>query len=118
MRIFLWSLLAIALVTGGAVVYFFLRDSSGVTAARPPLGGVDDAPAPGAPDQPLAPKDYWPRFRGPDGSGVSADPNVPAAWSVTRNLAWQLDLPGPGSSSPIVWDDRVFVTCYSGYGDG
>lgn len=61
---------------------------------------------------------YWPRFRGPDGSGVSADRDVPLRWSASSNLLWKLSLPGPGSSSPIVWKDRVFVTCYSGYGDG
>jgi hypothetical protein len=37
-------------------------------------------------------------------------------WSDSENLKWKTALPGPGSSSPIVWDDRVFVTCYSGYG--
>lgn len=60
----------------------------------------------------------WPRFRGPGGSGLSSDPAVPLEWSGTKNLKWTLDLPGPGSSSPIVWGERVFVTSYSGYGDG
>lgn len=59
----------------------------------------------------------WPRFRGPDGTGLAADP-VPLHWSATENVKWRLDLPGPGSSSPIVWGDRVFVTSYTGYGDG
>lgn len=59
----------------------------------------------------------WPRFRGPDGTGVSTDP-VPLHWSATENVKWRLDLPGPGSSSPIVWGDRVFLTSYTGYGDG
>ena len=66
----------------------------------------------------VAPTEYWPRFRGPDGLGVSADRQVPTEWSDTKNLKWKLALPGPGSSSPIVWKDRVFVTSYSGYGDG
>lgn len=56
----------------------------------------------------------WPRFRGPDGLCTSATP-VPVTWSNTENLAWKTPLPGPGSSSPIVWGDRIFVTCYSGY---
>ena len=58
----------------------------------------------------------WPRFRGPDGSGISADTNVPVTWSESRNLKWKTPLPGPGSSSPIVWAKHVYVTCYSGYG--
>ncbi|MCB1066297.1 MAG: PQQ-binding-like beta-propeller repeat protein, partial [Verrucomicrobiae bacterium] len=59
----------------------------------------------------------WPRYRGPNGSGVSMETTIPLTWSATENLAWKLDLPGAGSSSPIVWGNRVFVTCYSGYGE-
>jgi outer membrane protein assembly factor BamB len=58
----------------------------------------------------------WPGFRGPGSSGVSDEANLPAKWSDTENLVWKLDLPGFGSSSPIVWGDKVFVTCYTGYG--
>lgn len=60
----------------------------------------------------------WPRFRGPNGSGIAPDDKpVPLEWSATKNLKWQTALPGPGSSSPIVVGDRVFVTCWSGYAD-
>ncbi len=58
----------------------------------------------------------WPGFRGPHSSGVSDEKDLPTKWSDTENLVWKLDLPGPGASSPIVWGDRVFVTCYTGYG--
>jgi hypothetical protein len=58
----------------------------------------------------------WLRFRGPNGSGVSEDADVPTHWSDDENLAWKADLPGPGSSSPIVVGELVLVTCYSGYG--
>lgn len=58
--------------------------------------------------------DDWPRFRGPNGSGVSADTAVPLEWSDSQNLRWQADLPGQGSSSPIVVSGRVYVTCYTG----
>ena len=58
----------------------------------------------------------WPRFRGPNGSGIAPDDKpVPVEWSATKNLKWQTALPGPGSSSPIVVGDRVFVTSWSGY---
>ena len=60
--------------------------------------------------------DNWTRFRGPNGSGISSDSNVPVTWSDAENLKWKTKLPGAGSSSPIVVGDRVFVTCYSGYG--
>ncbi|MBC8374370.1 MAG: PQQ-binding-like beta-propeller repeat protein, partial [Planctomycetes bacterium] len=51
----------------------------------------------------------WPGFRGPDGSGISTEKNPPVKWSDSENLKWKTPLPGPGSSSPIVWGDRVFV---------
>jgi hypothetical protein len=58
----------------------------------------------------------WPQFRGPDGRGVSESTGLPLTWSAKENVVWKTTLPGPGSSSPIVVGDRVFVTCYSGYG--
>jgi hypothetical protein len=61
----------------------------------------------------------WPRFHGVNGSGVSADKHaLPSKWSETENLKWKVKLPGPGSSSPIVVGDRVYVTCWSGYSTG
>ena len=54
----------------------------------------------------------WSRFRGPSGQGLSSS-KVPAEWTES-NLAWSAPLPGEGSSSPIVIDDRIFLTCYSG----
>ncbi len=58
----------------------------------------------------------WTRFRGPNGSGIAADETVPSEWSETQNLKWKAALPGPGSSSPIVVGDKVFLTCWNGYG--
>ena len=57
----------------------------------------------------------WWRFRGPNGSGISREA-VPTTWSPGENLRWKTALPGPGGSNPIIVGDRVFVTCYSGYG--
>ena len=59
----------------------------------------------------------WPRYRGPNGSGVSGESGLPLSWSEKEHLKWKRDLPGPGSSSPIVWGDKVFITSYSGYGN-
>ena len=53
--------------------------------------------------------DQWPRFRGPDGSGISATTHLPIQWSET-NLTWKIALLGKGHSSPVVWNGRVFVT--------
>src|SRR5262245_37936134 len=51
----------------------------------------------------------WPQWRGPGSQGISSEANVPTEWSATRNVAWKTELPG-GHSSPIVWNDRIFVT--------
>ncbi len=58
----------------------------------------------------------WRQFRGPGGLGIAQDKGLPLTWSATHNVVWQRELPGPGSSSPIVVGDKVFVTCYGGYG--
>ncbi len=59
----------------------------------------------------------WRQFRGPGGSAVSGEA-APLTWDDTQHIAWKAQLPGVGNSSPIVVGERVFVTCYSGYGIG
>jgi outer membrane protein assembly factor BamB len=56
----------------------------------------------------------WPRFRGPHGDGSSGESKVPLKWGPKDNIAWKVELPGPGSSSPIVVGQRVLVTCFTG----
>src|SRR5262245_6819926 len=58
----------------------------------------------------------WRQFRGPGGLGIGPSKSLPTTWSDNANLAWKTQLPGPGSSSPIVVGDKIFITCYSGYG--
>ncbi len=58
----------------------------------------------------------WRQFRGPGGQGASPETGLPATWSDTQNLVWKTQMPGFGASSPITLGDRVYVTCYSGYG--
>ncbi len=52
----------------------------------------------------------WPCWRGPDALGVSAETNLPVAWSRQKNVAWTMELPGQGASSPIVLGERVYLT--------
>ena len=52
----------------------------------------------------------WPQWRGPDGSGVSAERGLPEEWGEKQNIRWKSPLPGKGHSSPVVWGKRVFVT--------
>lgn len=52
----------------------------------------------------------WHQFRGPSASGVSSTAEPPTEWSETKNIKWKFDIEGVGSSTPIVWNNRVFFT--------
>jgi outer membrane protein assembly factor BamB len=52
----------------------------------------------------------WPAWRGPDGDGHSLERDLPARWDRTTNVRWKVPLPEEGNSSPIVWNNRVFLT--------
>ena len=58
----------------------------------------------------LAQADNWPHWRGESGNGVSTTAKPPTQWSATKNVKWKVAVPGLGSSSPVIWEDRVFVT--------
>lgn len=53
---------------------------------------------------------HWPQFRGPSGDGRSAETGVPTRWSSSENVVWKAPIPGEGHSSPIVWDNAIFLT--------
>jgi outer membrane protein assembly factor BamB len=52
--------------------------------------------------------DNWPRFRGPNGTGIAHDKYVPVKWEAA-NVLWKIALPGRGNSSPVVWGKHLFV---------
>jgi len=54
--------------------------------------------------------DNWPRFRGPNGQGISDATTIPTKWSE-QDYKWKITLPGGGHSSPVVWGEKTFVTC-------
>jgi outer membrane protein assembly factor BamB len=58
----------------------------------------------------------WLQFRGPGGLATGTDKNLPTEWSSTKNIDWKTELPGGGTSSPIILGKRLYITCYSGYG--
>jgi outer membrane protein assembly factor BamB len=55
--------------------------------------------------------DNWPCWRGPNYDGVSKEKNLPVQWGETQNVAWKTLLPGMGGSTPVVWNNRIFLTC-------
>ena len=52
----------------------------------------------------------WPNWRGPSGDGISLEKGIPVKWSPTENIAWRVAIPGKGHSSPVAWDNKVFLT--------
>jgi outer membrane protein assembly factor BamB len=98
-----------------------LRTMTFTVAKGPPLAAAllllfaataTGADAPGTPVSAggTAPAANWPQFRGSDARGVADHPGLPDRWSTNENVAWKVEVPGRGWSSPIVWGDRVFVT--------
>jgi len=68
-------------------------------------GGAQSGGAAGA----AARERFWPQWRGPFATGVSRSATPPTEWSETKNIRWKVEIPGRGSSSPVVWGDRMFV---------
>ncbi len=52
----------------------------------------------------------WPSWRGPAGTGVAGEGPFPVRWSQDMHIAWKQPIPGKGTSTPTVWDGRVFLT--------
>ena len=85
---------------------------AGDQAAAPDTGGEAAPPAAAAFPPWDEVKKQWPNFRGPEGLGIARVTAAPTAWNVEtgENILWKTEVPLPGFSSPVVWDDRVYVT--------
>ena len=73
---------------------FFLLLSTGITLVSPPAESAEAT---------------WPQFRGPHGNGVANETGVPVDIGPHSNVLWKTELP-PGHSSPVILDDRIFLT--------
>src|SRR6185436_18350241 len=58
----------------------------------------------------------WPGWRGPAGTGVSQEQDLPTKWSATENVRWKVPMNGAGVSAPVVAGDRIFLTTSDGRG--
>jgi outer membrane protein assembly factor BamB len=56
-----------------------------------------------------SPMRQWPHWRGPLANGIAPHANPPIHWDATTNIRWKVEIPGEGSATPIVWQDRIFV---------
>src|SRR5262245_53450011 len=52
----------------------------------------------------------WPHWRGPSYTGASSEKSLPTKFSKTENVAWSVDLPGRSAATPVVWEDKIFVS--------
>jgi len=59
----------------------------------------------------------WARFRGPNGQGISKATGLPVRWNAKENIAWKTYIPGEGWSSPVVWDNHIFLTTATNDGE-
>jgi outer membrane protein assembly factor BamB len=56
----------------------------------------------------------WPHWRGPTMNGVANERGVPVTWTATENVTWKLALPDLSGSTPIIWNDRIFLNVAEG----
>lgn len=59
----------------------------------------------------VAVAENWPNWRGPSSDGVAPGDSFPTKWGVDENVAWKFPMPGPSGSTPVVWNERIFLTC-------
>lgn len=59
---------------------------------------------------PLFAGDNWPEYRGPGGDAHSDSTGLPTHWSETRNVAWKTPIPGRGWSTPVIFDNQIWLT--------
>jgi outer membrane protein assembly factor BamB len=52
----------------------------------------------------------WPQWRGPQGTGIAEERNLPLHWGTNENVLWKVPLPERGNSTPVIWADKVFIT--------
>lgn len=57
----------------------------------------------------LAHADNWPRFRGPNGNGTATGKDIPSSFAEGKGILWKLPIPGKGNSSPVIWDNHLFL---------
>ena len=67
-----------------------------------------------SPPRPCRLADNWPQWRGPKNDGHSAEKNLPTEWGADKNVVWKFKMPGDGSSTPVVWGDKIFLTAPAG----
>jgi outer membrane protein assembly factor BamB len=112
-----WSVVLVGVFTGLAAVCWI---GSAHTVLPSKSADLEKLLAARAPEKAVTPDwaspqemaQNWPRFRGPDGNGVSTETNVPLSWDVKTGagIIWKAEVPAAGFNSPILWGDRLFMS--------
>lgn len=97
-----------AVIVAGVAIFGMLKPVRNTVQKNEPATALAAVPA-------LTPEmlaAQWPRFRGADGSGVSAITNIPITWNIEtgENIGWKTPVPLPGHNSPVVWGNKLFLT--------
>ncbi len=61
--------------------------------------------------------DYWPSWRGPLATGEAPNADPPTEWDEATNVKWKIELEGLGHSTPVVWEQHLFLTTAIPFGD-
>ncbi len=54
--------------------------------------------------------EHWNQFRGPQGNGISTAKNLPVEFDEAKNVRWKIAIPDQGWSSPVVWENEIWLT--------
>jgi outer membrane protein assembly factor BamB len=110
-----WSVGAVGALAGSLVLLLSLGRGGAVpenNAGEKTSASIQATASIGQPPSMEELQRSWPRFRGPDGSGISPATNLPASWDAKTGagIAWKMPVPSPGFNSPIVWGKRFYIS--------
>lgn len=105
-----WSIAALAVIAAGLGAAWTSRGD--LAFLDQAVTAIEEAKAPPVFAPPDEVRKHWPRFRGPDGLGVSAYLNVPSSWNGAsgEGILWKTEVPISADNSPVVWGNRVFLS--------
>lgn len=82
------------------IQFIFFGLATGILMLTPSAADAQDEDA----------NNHWHQWRGPTANGVASEEAAPPVqWSEEKNIAWKVEIEGEGSSTPIVWKDRVYL---------
>ncbi|MFC1650994.1 PQQ-binding-like beta-propeller repeat protein [Candidatus Latescibacterota bacterium] len=55
-------------------------------------------------------QENWPQFRGPNSNQLPGNYQIPVKWNTNKNVRWKYEIPGSGWSSPIIWENKIFIS--------